>query len=280
MENNLSKKHPGYPMRILLILLFFGSISGLQAQSTASKNVSQFSVFSPELDTIKKIWIYLPVSYKTSRKNYPVLYLQDAQNLFDNTTSFAGEWRVDETLDSLGLDLIVVGIEHGNEKRIDELTPFAHPTYKGGKADVYLEFITQTLKPEIDRKYKTASERSSTFIGGSSLGGLFAYYSILQNPGIFSKALVFSPSLWFSEEIFALTHQKTPDSLQSVKLFLRAGNKESETMVPLMMKMRQILIDKGLSMCDINSKAIFEGTHSENFWAAQFPEAAIWLLED
>ncbi|MEP6261687.1 MAG: alpha/beta hydrolase-fold protein [Gillisia sp.] len=280
MENNLFIKQPGYPMRILLILFFFGSISSIRAQSTASKNVSQFSIYSTELDTIKKIWIYLPVSYKTSGKNYPVLYLQDAQNLFDNTTSFAGEWRVDETLDSLGLDLIVVGIEHGNDKRIDELTPFSHPTYHGGKADVYLEFITQTLKPKIDLKYRTASGRSSTFIGGSSLGGLFAYYSILQHPEIFSKALVFSPSFWFSEEIFAFTHQKTPESFQEMKLFLLAGNKESETMVPLMMKMRQILIDKGVSMCDINSKAIFEGTHSEKFWAAQFPEAAIWLLED
>ncbi|HSP83910.1 MAG TPA: alpha/beta hydrolase-fold protein, partial [Gillisia sp.] len=248
MENPLLKKNFSAASPIFFILIFAGFSYGF-GQSTASNNVSHISVFSPELDTIKKIWIYLPVSYKTSGENYPVLYLQDAQNLFDNTTSFAGEWRVDETLDSLGLDLIVVGIEHGNDKRIDELTPFSHPNYKGGNADVYLEYITRTLKPEIDLKYRTVSGSSSTFIGGSSLGGLFAYYSILKHPEIFSKALVFSPSFWFSEEIFALTHQKTPETLQSVKLFLRAGNKESETMVPLMMKMRQLLIDKGVSMC-------------------------------
>ena len=262
------------------MLFLFSGISGIHGQSTASLNVSHISVFSPQLDTIKKIWIYLPVSYNTSNKVYPVLYLQDAQNLFDKSTSFSGEWRVDETLDSLGLELIVVGIEHGNHKRIAELTPFSHPTYKGGNAEEYLDFLTKTLKPEIDRKFRTGSGSSSTFIGGSSLGGLFAYYSILKHPEIFSKALVFSPSFWFSEEIFTLTQQQSSESLNSTKLFFRAGHKESETMVPLMIKMRQILIDKGVSMCDLNSKTVFDGTHSENFWASQFPEAALWLFEN
>ena len=72
--------------------------------------------------------------------------MHDAQNLFDAKTSFAGEWNVDETLDSLNAEVIVVGIEHGNEKRLDELTPFKNEKYGGGNGDKYLDFIVTTLK--------------------------------------------------------------------------------------------------------------------------------------
>jgi len=267
------------PPVLIICFLLLVQFQG-HGQSTASPNVSIISVHSTQMETEKNIWIYLPASYKASTKNYPVLYLQDAQNLFDSSTSFSGEWRVDEILDSLKLDLIVVGIEHGNAKRIDELTPYAHPEHGGGNAVAYLDFITKTLKPQIDSLYRTKPTAASTFIGGSSLGGLFAYYSILKHPEIFSKALVFSPSFWFSDEIVTLTKQTHMEALSATKIFFRAGHKESETMVPLMMKMRQILIDKGMSMCDINSKAVFEGTHSEKFWASQFPEAALWLISN
>ena len=84
------------------------------AQSTASKNVSTFIINSPQLDTLKKIWVYVPESYKTETKKYPVLYLQDAQNLFDASTSYVGEWKVDEVLDSLKFEFMLGVIVHGN----------------------------------------------------------------------------------------------------------------------------------------------------------------------
>jgi len=92
----------------LLSICFSGN-----AQSTASRNVSTFITESPQLDGNKTIWVYLPSNYVNSQQSYPVLYLQDAQNLFDRSTSFSGECRIDETLDSLDLELIVIGIEHG-----------------------------------------------------------------------------------------------------------------------------------------------------------------------
>ena len=190
-------------MKVYLSLLICLSLSlSSTAQSTASKNITTFNIEAPQLDTIKKIWVYLPKAYSKEEKSFPVLYLQDAQNLFDNSTSYAGEWRVDEILDSLKLELIVIGIEHGNEKRIDELTPFPHPEYKGGNADNYLDFITTTLQPEIKEHFQIKEGAENTFIGGSSLGGLFAYYAILKNPEIFGKAMIFSPSFWFSDEIY------------------------------------------------------------------------------
>ena len=121
-------------------------------QSTASNQVSTFNIEAPQLNTTKKIWMYLPKNYNTSQKKYPVIYMHDAQNLFDAKTSYVGEWNVDEKLDSLNAQVIIVGIEHGNEKRMEELTPYKNAKYGGGNADNYLEFIVKTLKPAIDSK--------------------------------------------------------------------------------------------------------------------------------
>lgn len=259
--------------------LFAISISGF-SQSTASSSVSQFTMETPHFDTPRKIWIYLPTSYGSGSKDYPVLYLQDAQNLFDQRTSYSGEWRVDEILDSLKAEIIVVGIEHGGNKRIEELTPFPHPEYKGGNANAYLDFITSRLIPEIRQRYRVRNEPEATFIGGSSLGGLFAYYSVLKHPEIFGKAIIFSPSFWFSDDIVAFTDDIEIEKIKNTNMYFMAGEKESETMVPLMFKVRQILIDKGYSTCNINVLAIPEGKHNEGFWSSQFPEAILWLMKN
>ena len=209
-----------------------------------------------------------------------MLYLQDAQNLFDTSTSYAGEWRVDETLDSLQLDLIVVGIEHGNEKRINELTPFPNPKYGGGKAQNYLDFLLNTVKPEIDKRYRTIKNSKNTFIGGSSLGGLFAYYSILKYPDVFGKALVFSPSFWFSDKINDFTDSKSVEDLKNIKIYFSAGQKEGEDMVPLMKEMKNRLISKGLDASHFYLQSIPNAEHNEKQWAAAFPHAIKWLIKN
>ena len=107
-------------------------------------NTSEVVIFehpAPELDTIKTIRIYLPASYKNSEETYPVIYMHDAQNLFDKETAFAGEWEVDESLDTSERQVIIVGIDHGEAKRIDELTPFPNEKYGGGNGDAYLKYI-------------------------------------------------------------------------------------------------------------------------------------------
>ena len=149
---------------ILLLCIAFSKTLAQQANlSTASKQLATFTIKAPQLDTDKKIWIYLPKKYDSAKKKYPVIYMHDAQNLFDAKTSYVGEWNIDEKLDSLNAQVIIVGIEHGNEKRIDELTPFKNAKYGGGNADNYLRFIVETLKPEIDKKYRTKiNTRNST----------------------------------------------------------------------------------------------------------------------
>jgi predicted alpha/beta superfamily hydrolase len=111
-------------LKFILTLLSVFSFLFAAAQSTASKNVSTFTLEAPQLHCSKKIWLYLPENYSKSDKKYPVIYMHDGQNLMDVMTSYAGEWSVDETLDSLKAQVIVIGIEHGGEKRMEELTPY------------------------------------------------------------------------------------------------------------------------------------------------------------
>src|SRR6185436_17362584 len=97
--------------------------------------------------------LYLPKGYKQSKKRYPVLYMHDGQNLFDDSTSFSGEWKVDETLDLLENPCIVVGIDNGGLKRMNEYNPHDTEQFGKGEGHQYLEFIAKTLKPYIDKKY-------------------------------------------------------------------------------------------------------------------------------
>lgn len=264
-------------MRIFLLVICIVSSSMCFSQSTASSNVSTFEIEAPQLDTIKRIWVYLPESYQNSEKRYRVLYMHDAQNLFDAAASFAGEWRVDEILDSLKTpEVIVIGLEHGNSKRIDELTPFPNEKYGGGKADAYLSFLRNTLKPHIDASFRTLPGSENTTIMGSSLGGLVSFYALLKYPETFGQAGVFSPSFWFSEEIFSFA--------ESVKVNFRhrfyflGGTAEGEDMVPHLHRMKNILEAGGIPEENIKLRVIEGGEHNEAFWSEHFLEAFEWLV--
>lgn len=259
---------------ILFILLF--SINNLFSQeSTASKNVSTFSIAAPQLNCTKKIWMYLPNEYATSKKKYPVIYMHDAQNLFDAETSYAGEWNIDEKLDSLNAQVIVVGIEHGNEKRINELTPFKHEKYGGGNGNNYLEFIVKTLKPKIDSTYRTKTNTVNTVIMGSSLGGLISYYALLKYPTIFGKAGVLSPAFWINPEVFELT--KNTKTLES-KIYFLCGDNESTDMVTHLNKMEILVSDIRCSCRHLTRKKIVKGgQHNEKLWRDNFVTVLKWL---
>lgn len=202
--------------------------------------------------------------------------MHDAQNLFDAKTSFAGEWNVDETLDSLNAEVIVVGIEHGNEKRLDELTPFKNEKYGGGNGDKYLDFIVTTLKPYIDKTYKTKPNKKNTAIFGSSLGGLISYYAVLKYPEVFGKAGVFSPSFWFSKDIFEMT-QKTKKL--KAKIYFMCGDNEDAEMVPDVNKMVYLVDSIRCHCLALNKTEIIKGgQHNEKLWRENFKKAYLWLF--
>lgn len=257
-----------------LIYLFLLYANVLMSQSHASARVTKFSLDAPQLKTSRQIWLYLPKGYESSREKYPVLYMHDAQNLFDTKTSFAGEWRVDETLDSLKANVIVVGIEHGNDKRIDELTPFKNEKYGGGNADAYLDFIVQTLRPYIDRQYRTRKNPENTLMMGSSLGGLASFYAVLKYPKVFGKAGIFSPSFWFSRDIEVMANASGDIK---AKLFFLCGDDEDPAMVPDMRRMIDLMRNKKKAK-HIFEKVVAGGKHNEKLWRDHFANAYLWLI--
>lgn len=236
--------------------------------------------YSPELNNKRNIIIYLPPGYEKDTKSYPVLYLHDGQNLFDKKTAFVGvEWEIDETLDRMISNkeiepLIVVGI-YNNADRLSEYSPWYYEEYKqGGKGDKYLEFIVKTLKPFVDEKYRTISDKN--YIGGSSMGGLISLYGISKYPDVFSGAIVMSPSFFFgNSKIFDFVDKNPP---VNSRIYLYVGGKESENERFLE---EAIEMKKLLENLNVNVKYSFdpEGVHSEAFWAKRFPEAIKWILE-
>jgi len=259
-------------------------------KSTAAKNVSILSdTFKiPQLNRDRKIWIYLPPTYKVTTKKYPVIYMHDGQNLFDNATSFSGEWEIDETLNQLykenGFEIIVIGINNGGKKRLDEYSPWKNEKYGGGEGEAYVEFITQTLKPYVDKNYRTKSNKEHTAIMGSSMGGLISFYTALKYPNVFGKVGVFSPSFWFSEKSYA--YAKTYGTIKNTKMYFLAGGKEDGNTafeeigqtVKNMNTMVEVLQKKAVKSSSITSKIVPEGEHNEKLWKNEFKEAVQWLF--
>ena len=251
--------------------------------STAAANVSVISTAfaMPQLGRTRRVWLYLPPGYATSGRRYPVLYLQDGQNVFDAATSFAGEWGVDETLNQLaasGQDptgCIVVAVDNG-PNRLDEYSPWNNSQYGGGQGDLYLDFLVQTLKPYIDTNYRTLPDRANTGIGGSSMGGLIATYAALREPAVFGKVAAFSPAYWFAyPQLSAYAHQHPANP--NTRFYFVSGTTESTGMVPQMQALRDSLQRGGVPAANLNFNTRADGQHAEWFWKREFPAGYAWL---
>lgn len=240
-------------------------------RSTASHHVQiiDTAFYIPKLNRTRRVWIYLPENYaKDNQERYPVLYMHDGQNLFEDTTSYSGEWGVDEYLDSIKLKkCIVVGIDHGGEKRMNEYSPFDHEEFGKGEGAAYVDFVAKRLKPFIDKKFRTIRDRQHTFIAGSSMGGLISMYAVLRHPKVFGGAGVFSPSFWISDEIF--TAIKKRGKKYKGLVYFYAGKQEGEQMVQQLLKAFEILssVSKAKSTVVIRN----DGLHNEARWRVEFP---------
>ena len=260
-----------------------GPGSGGGTPSTAAANVSVISTTfaMPQLGRTRRVWLYLPPGYATSGRRYPVLYMQDGQNVFDAATSFAGEWGVDEALNQLatnGQDLtgcIVVAVDNG-PNRLDEYSPWNNPQYGGGQGDLYVDFLVQTLKPYVDTNYRTLPGRENTGIGGSSMGGLIATYAALREPAVFGKVAAFSPAYWFAYAplaAYAHAHPANPNT----RFYFVSGTTESTTMVPQMQALRDSLQRGGVPAPNLSFNTRADGQHAEWFWKREFPAGYSWL---
>jgi len=257
-------------------------------KSTANKNVRiiDTAFFIPQLNRTRRVWIYLPPSYSASNKKYPVLYMHDGQNVFDDATSFSGEWGVDEAIDTLGLktrECIVVGIDNGGDKRLNEYCPYdfslngiaANNKSNVGEGGKYVDFLVKTLKPFIDKKYRTLKDSKNTFTAGSSMGGLISMYAVLKYPNVFGGAGVFSPAFWVGQKIF--DDIKAKGKKVNAKIYFYAGDEEGETMVPMTLRafneMHKVSKSK---MCEVIRAG---GKHNEPRWRMEFPLFYEWLMK-
>jgi predicted alpha/beta superfamily hydrolase len=234
----------------------------------------------PQLGRKRRVWIYLPKGYATSSKIYPVLYMHDGQNLFNEQTAPFGEWGVDEALDTLqqktGKECIVVGIDNGGMKRTTEYNPYDNAKEGKGEGNQYLEFIVKTLKPYIDSKYKTKKGPENTFIAGSSLGGFISFYAMLKYPDVFGAGGIFSPSFWIAPEIFTDAEKFTTTATQMPRFYMYAGKLEPANMVPNNEKMAELL--KKNQRYSIRLVTDPLGKHTEKTWRQEFPSFYTWLM--
>jgi predicted alpha/beta superfamily hydrolase len=274
--------------RCILYSLFFFFIINVKAQEnknilhTASVNVHIFDTafYIPQLKRYRKIWVYLPRNYTTTQKKYPVLYLQDGQNIFDKATAFIDEWGVDECLDSLtqkeSLQSIVVAIDNGGKYRMTEYNPYSHEKFGSGEGDQYLDFLIYTLKPAIDKQYRTLPDAGNTAIAGSSMGGLMAYYAAVKYPNVFGKAGIFSPSFWIAPALNNFT-----DSLSaklSGRFFFTMGNNEGQPYLMDMENMADRLANKSRALIYLTMAK--DMNHNEENWRKQFEEFYKWMMSD
>lgn len=240
----------------------------------------------PQLNRTRRVWIYLPESYENSEKNYryPVLYFHDGQNVFDDATSFAGEWGVDEFMDTTkARTSIVVAIDNGGSKRLNEYCPYDF-SLKGlglsgtdslhkGEGKLYVDFLVNTLKPFIDKNYRTLKDKSNTFIAGSSMGGLISMYAVLKYPKVFGGAGVFSPAFWVGPKIF--DDIKAFGEKVNSKVYFYAGKQEGEKMVPDMLKAYDEM--KAVSKSKMITVVCDDGKHNEPTWRKEFPLFYKWI---
>ncbi len=238
------------------------------------------NVYSPELDNSRDIVVYRPASYAKGTGRYPVIYMHDGQNLFDPKTAFAGEWGVDRAIAHAprkARRALIVGIPNRGHERLEEYSPFIDPARGGGRADAYLDFIGNTLKPMIDERYRTLPDVASTGIVGSSMGGLLSLYAFFRQPQQFGFAGALSPALWYSKAAIFNWVKEAP--LTPGRVYLDVGTREGQRTLLNARAMRDVLEAKGYRRGrDLMWVEDVGGVHNEAAWGRRFKKALPFLL--
>lgn len=261
-----------------------------ELNSTASGDIRYHQdIDMPLLDRKTNISVYLPASYKNNlTKKYPVLYMLDGQNLFDASTAYSDEWKIDEILEQLTTtkklpEIIVVGIDNGL-KRWNEYNAWdfigANGKKEKGLGRVTVSFIKNTLKPFIDTTYRTKGEISSTGFSGSSLGGLMSIYVAMEHSDTFGFVAAFSPSLGVKNSDNKNVIESALTSFKSkipTKIYLDMGRMEYGN-YDAINNLHKMLLQKVTSVDNVKLIKDDLGRHCEIDWSKRFPNALTWLL--
>ena len=250
-----------------------------------------FELWSPQFRNRRGVDVYLPESYDAGRRHYPVVYMQDGQNLSDPAIAFGGNtWHLEDGLPWLaerGIEPIVVGIHNTGRGRLAEYSPFEDGKLGGGEGDRYVRFLVDTVKARIDADYRTRKDRASTVIGGSSMGGLVSRYAYFRFPSIFGRAGVMSPSIWFGQGL-VLDFIKDARTPPSGRIYLDVGTAEGAGTLRDVRRLGRLLVQKrftrvrrGHTRRGRSPLRYVEdqgGRHTESDWARRLPAALEFLL--
>jgi predicted alpha/beta superfamily hydrolase len=237
--------------------------------------------------------VWLPPGYdeaENSERYYPVLYLNDGQNLFEAAISFGGvEWQVDETANRLIAEgavppIIVVGLDNAGKDRLREYMPHRsmHPVVLRVQGRRYPDFLIKEVMPFVEQTYRVATSPANTGLGGSSLGALIGLYTVMARPGVFGRLLLESPSLWASNRQ-AIKDSRTvavwPERIYLAAGTVEAGSPERDRTVvddvqELAATLRRAVLSENRLRLVIKDGA----GHSESAWAERFPEALRFLF--
>ncbi len=238
----------------------------------------------------RDVLVYLPPGYRRARtRRFPVLYLQDGQNVFDAATSFGGvEWNADETAQRLAEGkliepVIIVAVANTGENRIHEYAPTPgriDPEKRArskGLLRKYGRFLIEELKPVIDATYRTLPDAKFTGLGGSSLGGLATLSLGLWFPDVFTRLAVMSPSVWWDERVlYDMVKAIQEEARPPLKIWLDTGT--SEDGWKHARGLRDRLVEKGWRLHDDLYYVEEEGAgHTEAAWGHRL-EAALRFL--
>ena len=236
--------------------------------------VGDVRVLRGELD--RDLYAYLPPSYGNEGR-FPVLYMHDGQNLFDEPTSANGEWRVDETMEELareGIEAIVVGVPNAGDHRAHE--------YAGTGMHEYLAFLAERVKPLVDTAFDTDPARQSTGLAGSSLGGFVSLVGFFRRAETFGLAGVMSPAFWWNDEIYEIVERA---DFAPGKIWMDVGSDEhpenpqrSRLYVDAFQRMTEILRAKGYGDESLRTVLDDGAIHHESAWARRLPDMLRFLL--
>jgi enterochelin esterase-like enzyme len=265
--------------------------AGDDSWRNAKFHLHQFSSRSFRNTRMLRVW--LPPGYdaaENSTRGYPVLYLNDGQNLFDSATAFAGvSWAIGGTADRLIRDgavipLIVVGIDNAQTDRMKEYLPYRtfQPPILRPRGKHYPEFLINEVMPFIGGKYRVASGAENTGLGGSSLGALISLYTAINRPGVFGRLLLESPSLYIAQR--RVLNESRYAGAWPAKVYAGIGTREAgrddkdRQVVEDVRELERILQKAGLGADRLRVRIDEGATHNEGEWAKRFPEALTFLF--
>ena len=225
----------------------------------------------------RDISVYVPPGYEEqTERQYPLLILQDGQNLFDPATSFirGKTWRMAETADD-AIDagevepLIIAGVANAGERRLAEYTPSRDMKLGGGDAGQYALVVTRELLPFLRAQYRLRSAPADTGIGGSSLGALVSLWIGLRHAETFGKLAVLSPSVWWNHRyILAYLNDVAPELVRRPRMWLDVGDQEGRRTLADTRALDARLRALGWREdVDLHFEEIAGGTHDEASWA-------------